>query len=177
VTPSWLHADAAEGLTWWEDQECRPVPPGSTGENLTLAGTCVTEAAVGVVWRVGSAVVQVTAPRIRCVKLGIRIGDGRFPQRFAHAGRLGAYLRILEHGEVGRRDAAEVLVEPDHRVTVALVARACHDDRGLAARILDAAAAHRRCPASRRRAVERPPPARQARVPRLRSARRRPHVR
>jgi MOSC domain-containing protein YiiM len=133
-----LYAYATEDLDWWAAQLGRPVPPGSMGENLTTAGVDVTGAVVGERWRLGTLTVEVTAPRVPCFKLGIRMGDPRFPQRFAEAGRPGAYLRIIEHGDVAAGDPIVVANRPDHGVTVSLVARAYHDDHALAARLLDA---------------------------------------
>jgi MOSC domain-containing protein YiiM len=133
-----LYAYAAEDLDWWSAQLGRPVPPGSMGENLTTAGVDVTGAVVGERWQVGTLTVEVTAPRVPCFKLGIRMGDARFPQRFARAGRPGAYLRIVVHGDVAAGDPIVVADRPDHGVTVSLVARAYHDDHALAARLLDA---------------------------------------
>ncbi len=73
-----------------------------------------------------------------CFKLGIRMGDPRFPRRFAHAGRPGAYLRIAQAGEIGAGDPIDVISRPDHDVTVGLVARAFHDDHSLAPLLLGA---------------------------------------
>ncbi len=86
----------------------------------------------------GGAVFAVTAPRVPCFKLGIRMGDPRFPQRFARAGRPGAYLRIVEPGTFGAGDIIEVIHRPTHDVTVSLVARAYHDDHALAPLLLAA---------------------------------------
>jgi MOSC domain-containing protein YiiM len=133
-----VYAYAAEDLAWWETELCRVVSPGTMGENLTTSQIDVTGASIGERWRVGSVVFEVTAPRVPCFKLGIRMGDPRFPLRFARAGRPGAYLRIVQAGEVGAGDSIEVLRRPDHEVTVGLVARAFHDDRSLAPRLLDA---------------------------------------
>jgi MOSC domain-containing protein YiiM len=133
-----LYAYAVEDSDWWAGELGRPVPPGSMGENLTTAGLDVTGAVIGERWQAGTLTLEVSAPRIPCYKLGIRMGDPRFPPRFAHAGRPGAYLRIVGHGDVGAGDAIVVVDRPDHAVTIALVARAYHDDRSLAARLLDA---------------------------------------
>ena len=65
-------------------------------------------------------------------------GRRHFPPRFARAGRPGAYLRIIHHGEVAAGDPIVVTDRPDHGVTVGLVAHAYHDDHTLAARLLDA---------------------------------------
>ena len=133
-----VYAYAAEDLAWWETELGRAVPPGTLGENLTTSQIDVTGASIGERWRAGSVVLEVAAPRVPCFKLGIRMGDPRFPLRFARAGRPGAYLRIVHAGEVAAGDPIELLRRPDHGVTVGLVARAFHDDRALAPRLLDA---------------------------------------
>ena len=88
--------------------------------------------------------VEASSPRVPCFKLGIRMGDGRFPQRFAEARRPGAYLRIIEHGEVAAGDEVAVVHRPSHAVTVGLVAAAYHDDHSLAPRLLEAPGAGQR---------------------------------
>lgn len=133
-----VYAYATEDLAWWETELGRVVSPGTMGENLTTSQIDVTNASIGERWRVGSVVFEVAAPRVPCFKLGIRMGDPRFPLRFARAGRPGAYLRIVQVGEVAAGDSIEVIHRPDHEVTVGLVARAFHDDHSLAPRLLDA---------------------------------------
>ncbi|MGH8904146.1 MAG: MOSC domain-containing protein, partial [Egibacteraceae bacterium] len=71
----------------------------------------------------GEARLEVAQPRVPCYKLGIRMGDDDFPRQFTAAGRPGAYLRILEEGDVGAGDAVEVVHRPGHGVTVATVTR------------------------------------------------------
>ncbi len=132
------YAYAAEDLTWWAEQLGQSIGAGSMGENLTTSGLDVTQARIGDRWRIGSTVFAVTAPRVPCFKLGIRMGDGRFPLRFARAGRPGAYLRIVDDGDVGAGDPIEIVHRPAHDVTIALVARAYHDDHSLAPRLLAA---------------------------------------
>jgi MOSC domain-containing protein YiiM len=135
-----VYAYAAEDLEWWAEHVGQPLSAGSMGENLTTADIDVTNAVVGERWHIGSVLLEVTAPRTPCFKLGIALNDGRFPPRFAAAGRPGAYLRIIEHGELGAGDAITVSDVPDHGVTVAFVARAFHDDHSLAGRLLTAPA-------------------------------------
>jgi MOSC domain-containing protein YiiM len=71
----------------------------------------------------------VTQPRTPCFKLGIRMGDHRFPRRFAMAGRAGTYLAIVEEGYVEGGDPIEVVHRPAHPVTVGLLARLDYHDR------------------------------------------------
>jgi MOSC domain-containing protein YiiM len=133
-----VYAYARKDYAWWERQLGQPLDPGMFGENLTTEGIEVTDALVGERWRVGSVVLQVTSPRVPCWKLGVRMGDPGVPRRFAAAGRPGAYLAILEEGEVGPGDRIQVVHRPGHGVTVGLVAASYHRDHRLAARILAA---------------------------------------
>jgi MOSC domain-containing protein YiiM len=135
-----IYAYAVEDLEWWAAELDRPVPPGLMGENLTTGGIDVTNARIGERWRVGSSVVEVSSPRVACFKLGIRMEEPRFQQRFSAAGRPGAYLRIVGEGDVGAGDPIEVIERPSHTVTVAMVARAYHEDQGLAGALLAAPA-------------------------------------
>jgi MOSC domain-containing protein YiiM len=78
----------------------RELPPASFGENLMLAGVDVSGARIGERWRIGSAELRVTGPRVPCFKLEARIGVHGFQRAFLLAGRPGAYLTIVEEGEL-----------------------------------------------------------------------------
>ncbi|MBV9682506.1 MAG: MOSC domain-containing protein, partial [Solirubrobacterales bacterium] len=73
--------------------------PAAFGENLSLRGVEVSGARIGERWR-GSALLEVRQPRLPCFKLGLRHEDPLLPQRFARAGRPGAYPAIIEPGMV-----------------------------------------------------------------------------
>jgi MOSC domain-containing protein YiiM len=124
-----IYAYALEDTRWWEDALGTELGPGAFGENLTVGGIDVTHARVGERWALGSALLEVRQPRLPCFKLGLRMDDPGFPRRFAEAGRPGAYLAIVEPGEVGAGDAIEVVHRPDHGVTVGLLAHAYLRDR------------------------------------------------
>lgn len=123
-----LYAYAVEDYAWWVEQLGESLEPGHFGENLTIEGIDPAAAVVGERWRVGSAVLRVTEPRIPCYKLAMRMGDPRFPARFAAAARPGTYLAIDEPGDVGAGDAITVLDRPGHGLTVGDVERAYHGD-------------------------------------------------
>jgi MOSC domain-containing protein YiiM len=133
-----VYAYAVESTVWWAAHlGVDELPRGMFGENLTTSQVDVDRALVGERWRVGSALLQVSQPRIPCYKLGIRFGDPAMPRRFAAAGRPGAYLRVLEEGEIGAGDAVVVEGRPEHGVSVADVSAAYHShDVALAARLL-----------------------------------------
>jgi len=138
-----VYAYGWEDVLWWQEELGRELEPGSFGENLTLSGVDVREAVVGERWRVGSALLEVSEPRFPCFKLGLRMGDPRFVKRFAAARRTGAYLRIVEEGDMGAGDPIEIRERPDHGVTIGLFAEAYLGDRALAGRLLEAALAPR----------------------------------
>lgn len=131
-----VYVYAVEDYRWWGDQLGRVPDPGTFGENLTVTGVDPQEALIGERWRVGSVLLQVTQPRIPCFKLGMRMDDRQFPRRFAQAGRPGAYLSVVQAGELGAGDGIEVVHRPAHGLTVGTVERARHADRSLAPRLV-----------------------------------------
>jgi MOSC domain-containing protein YiiM len=132
-----LYAYGSRDLAWWSRQLGRELEPGVFGHNLTIAGMDVSRTVIGERWRAGGIGVEVSAPRIPCFKLGMRMGDPGFPRRFAAADRPGAYLRVLEPGVVEAGDPVEVLERPAHGVTVADASRIYHRDRHEAGRLLE----------------------------------------
>lgn len=129
-----VYAYAAEDERWWEAELGRPVGPGAFGENLTTAGLDLRQAVIGERWQVGSVVLQVSEPRTPCWKLGLRMGDPRFPRRFAAARRPGVLLRILTEGVLQAGDEISVTSRPDHGITADDINRAYYgDERDLSA--------------------------------------------
>jgi MOSC domain-containing protein YiiM len=119
-----VYAYAAEETELWEGELGMTLGPGAFGENLTVRGLPVSTAVIGERWSVGSAVLEVSQPRLPCFKLGLRMGDPGFVKRFALAGRPGAYFRVISEGDIGAGDEITVLSRPDHAVTSELVSRA-----------------------------------------------------
>jgi MOSC domain-containing protein YiiM len=130
-----VYAYAAEDIAWWALQlERDDLKPGSFGENLTTEGVDVTNALIGDRWRIGTVELEVCQPRFPCFKLGLRFGDPMMVKMFAHAGRPGAYLRIVTEGELQAGDQVDITHRPSHGVTIAQVSRAVlHDDEDLEA--------------------------------------------
>lgn len=108
-----------DSYQWWIDHLGHDLQPGEFGENLTVTGFTDGTVRVGDVIRIGDALVQVTTPREPCFKLGIRMGDHRFPARFREANRMGFYVRVLEEGEIRAGDGVEIVEEATGSVTIA----------------------------------------------------------
>jgi MOSC domain-containing protein YiiM len=113
-----VYAYASEDYAWWCRQLGRELPAGVFGENLTTSGIDVTHAVIGATWRMGTALLQVSAPRIPCGTFQRWMAEERWVKRFTDAGRPGTYLRVLEAGELARGDAIEIVSVPGHGVTV-----------------------------------------------------------
>lgn len=121
-----VYAYAVEDYAWWASELGHVLAPGTFGENLTVKGVDLTTAVVGERWLVGTCVLEVCQPRTPCWKLGLRMGDDRFPARFLAAGRPGAYLRIAREGELGAGDELVRFHIPDEGPTIGEVAEVRH---------------------------------------------------
>jgi MOSC domain-containing protein YiiM len=130
-----VYAYASEDAAYWAERLGRELPPGTFGENLTLAGLDVSGARIGERWRIGSVELRITGPRIPCFKLEARIGAPGFQKAFLRAGRPGAYLAIVDEGELQAGDAVEVVHRPDHDVTPALIVETMWLDRARLAEV------------------------------------------
>jgi MOSC domain-containing protein YiiM len=107
-----IYAYALEDYLWWSGQLGCELGPGTFGDNLTTADLDVTGSTIGDRWVIGGpddgAVLEVSQPREPCFKLGIRMGDAAFVDRFAVARRPGTYLRIIEPGPIAAGDGIAV---------------------------------------------------------------------
>jgi MOSC domain-containing protein YiiM len=106
--PFWRHELPGMDLPW-----------GVFGENLTTEGLLEDAVHIGDRFRVGSAELVVTQPRMPCFKLGIRFERPDIVKRFLQSGRTGFYFAVLKEGEVTAGDSIELLKRDDHGVTVA----------------------------------------------------------
>jgi MOSC domain-containing protein YiiM len=86
---------------------------GAFGENLVSGGFDETTVCVGDIFRVGSAVFQVTQPRQPCFKLNHRFDDRSMSRRVQQSGRTGWYYRVLGSGWIEAGDDI-VLAERPH---------------------------------------------------------------
>jgi MOSC domain-containing protein YiiM len=125
-----IYAYAEEDRWWWESETGRTIERAAFGENLTTGDIDVTSAVIGERWAIGTAVLEVSEPRLPCWKLNLRMGDDSFVRRFNAAGRPGTYLRIITSGDLRAGDSIHVVHVPDHGVTVNDVARIRRDRAG-----------------------------------------------
>ncbi|MEV0357052.1 MOSC domain-containing protein [Nocardia sp. NPDC050697] len=113
-----VYAYAEHDARRWEQELNRVLPHGWFGENLRVDGLPLSDAVLGARLRVGSALLEVSAPRVPCATFQHWSGERQWVKRFALRSDTGCYFRLLEAGTVGAGD--EVLVEwvPEHGITV-----------------------------------------------------------
>jgi MOSC domain-containing protein YiiM len=113
-----LYAYSLEDYAWWEVELQRTLSPGTFGENLTTFGFDPNDALVGERWAVGSALLEVSQPRVPCFKLAARLELPSFVRTFAEGRRPGSYLRVVGHGTVASGDAIDLDFRPAHHVSI-----------------------------------------------------------
>ena len=108
---------------WKQELPEMKLPWGMFGENFTTTGPFESELNIGDKFRVGSAVVMVTEPRMPCYKLGIRFSRSDMIKRFLASERTGFYFAVLQEGEVGVGDQIELIEGSKRRVRVSDITR------------------------------------------------------
>lgn len=82
---------------------------GMFGENLTVNGLDETKLLIGDIYKVGSALIQITEPREPCFKLGLKFGSQKVVKQFVNHRFPGTYIRILEEGYVKTDDTFKLI--------------------------------------------------------------------
>ncbi len=114
---------------WKSELPDMNLPYGMFGENFTSVGLQESEANIGDKFRVGSAELMVTQPRMPCYKLGLRFGRTDIIRRFLASERTGFYLSVLKEGEVGVGDEIELIEKNPTGVTVVEATRLYSSDK------------------------------------------------
>jgi MOSC domain-containing protein YiiM len=135
-----VYAYAREDLDTWEGELGRPLGNGMFGENLTTLDLDVTGALIGERWRVGDlCTLEVSCPRIPCRTFAAWLQERGWERRFTLRALPGAYLRVLTPGAVRAGDPIQVVVRPDHDVSIGLMFRALTRQKHLLPRLRPAA--------------------------------------
>jgi len=109
-----------ENYTFWENELNRKdFKMGQFGENFTVEGMLDEDIHIGDRFQIGTALFEVSQPRVTCYKLAIKMDIEGFYNQVLKSNRPGFYFRVLEEGEVGSGDLIEKVHEDPVRMTVA----------------------------------------------------------
>jgi MOSC domain-containing protein YiiM/ferredoxin-NADP reductase/ferredoxin len=112
----------AESYRYWEQRLGRSdFTHGQFGENFTVEGLPDDEVCIGDRYRVGTALFEVSQPRVTCYRVGIRTNEPQMAALLTSSGRPGFYLRVIEEGDVGAGDAIVPVARGPEGMTVAEV--------------------------------------------------------
>ena len=114
-----VHVYSLENYDYWKRQLGRnDFSYGQFGENFTVEEMLEDQVHVGDVFRVGTALVEITQPRVPCFKLAMKMQRPDFLKLFMPSERVGFYFRVLEEGEVGAGDVLERVKVGPEQMTV-----------------------------------------------------------
>jgi MOSC domain-containing protein YiiM len=109
-----------DSYRYWESQLGRSnLSYGQFGENFTVEGLPDAEVCVGDRYRIGSALFEVSQPRVTCYRVGIRMDDPQMAAKLVAHHRPGFYFRVLEEGEVGAGDEIVKIADGPEQMTIA----------------------------------------------------------
>jgi MOSC domain-containing protein YiiM len=109
---------------WRSELPDDELPWGMFGENLTTEGLRESAVRIGDRFRVGTAELLVTQPRVPCYKLAIRFGRPEMVKRFLASRRTGFYFSVAQEGEIDSGDSIELVARDKNSLTVADIIRA-----------------------------------------------------
>ena len=109
-----------EAYRYWERELGRnDFEYGQFGENLTVDGLTDDEVCIGDRYKIGTAVFEVTQPRVTCYRLGIRMNNPQMAALLVSHKRPGFYCRVITEGEVGAGDEIQKISDGPDRMSVA----------------------------------------------------------
>lgn len=101
-----LYLYSQEDYNWWSSELGKPISPGTFGENITVSSFPDQPLKIGDRLTINQSVVlEITAPRVPCLKLASRMEDPAFGKKFVAAVRPGAYARVISVGTLRSGDS------------------------------------------------------------------------
>ena len=120
-----------EHYAFWKDVLKRvELPWGMFGENVTTQGLNENDTHIGDRYRIGSAVLMITQPRMPCYKLGGKFGLDDLPKQFLASGRTGFYAAVCEEGIATAGDPIQIEFRETRNPTVAEIVSLRQENNG-----------------------------------------------
>src|SRR5271167_477672 len=109
-----------DSYRYWERELSRTnFSYGQFGENFTVDGLPDVEVCIGDRYRIGTALFEVSQPRVTCYRVGIRMDEPQMAALLVAHHRPGFYFRVLEEGEVEAGDEIVKVADGPEQMSVA----------------------------------------------------------
>ena len=119
-----VYAYAGEHYDYWRQElPDMSLPWGMFGENFTTEGMFEESVNIGDQFKVGTANLIATQPRMPCYKLGVKFGSMDMIKRFLASGLTGVYFKVMKEGELEQGDEIKLIKKDENSVTVKDIVR------------------------------------------------------
>jgi len=119
-----VYAYAGEHYDYWRQElPDMSLPWGMFGENFTTQGMFEESVNIGDQFKVGTANLIATQPRMPCYKLGVKFGSMDMIKRFLASGLTGVYFKVMKEGELEQGDEIKLIKKAENSVTVKDIVR------------------------------------------------------
>lgn len=119
-----VYAYAGEHYDYWRQElPDMSLPWGMFGENFTTEGMFEEMVNIGDQFKVGTANLIATQPRMPCYKLGVKFGSMDMIKRFLASGLTGVYFKVMKEGELEQGDEIKLIKKAENSVTVKDIVR------------------------------------------------------
>jgi len=119
-----VYAYAGEHYDYWRQElPDMSLPWGMFGENFTTQGMFEESVNIGDQFKVGTANLIATQPRMPCYKLGVKFGSMDMIKRFLASGLTGVYFKVMKEGELEQGDEIKLIKKDENSVTIKDIVR------------------------------------------------------
>ncbi len=115
--------------SYWKNILGTELSPAAFGENLTVSSLSEDDVCIGDIFRLGTALVQISQPRQPCKTLAARYGRSDMVKLVVDCGYTGFYFRVLEEGTVKKGDSIVLVEEDFNKITISFANHIFHQDK------------------------------------------------
>ncbi|MCQ8888030.1 MOSC domain-containing protein [Pseudoalteromonas carrageenovora] len=112
---------------WKHTLENDDLAVGAFGENFTISDLDEQNIHIGDHISVGTALLEVSQPRVPCFKLAIALNNKQSLKLFTQYYHTGVYFRVLEPGMAKTGDAVTIVHKAEHNISVKTLFQAFFD--------------------------------------------------
>jgi MOSC domain-containing protein YiiM len=113
-----VYAYPSEHYALWQEELRLDLPWGAFGENLTITGLAEETTNVGDRLGIGTAVFEVSQPRLPCFKLDAKFQRNDMIKRLLDSRRTGFYLRVVQEGTLRAGEPIVVIQQHPARLSI-----------------------------------------------------------